>query len=104
MAFFKGKVVTAGGKGNGNTKTDIHTFTPSEGWIKAADLPWSRFSSDALVLDEGTTQVRQESNGKQESIMKELCVIQEVLLIHGGKNGGGTQTDKIFAFDGTTVV
>ena len=66
MAFFKGKVVTAGGKGNGNTKTDIHTFTPSEGWIKAADLPWSRFSSDALVLDEGTSQVSQEFNGKQE--------------------------------------
>ena len=74
MAFFKGKVVTAGGKGNGNTKTEIHTFTPSEGWIKAADLPWSRFSSDALVLDEGTSQVRHELNGKQESIIKKNYV------------------------------
>ena len=46
-----------GGKNGGNTKTDIHTFTPSEGWVKAADLPSGRFQLEALVLDEGTSQV-----------------------------------------------
>ena len=57
VAFFKGKVITAGGKISANTATDIHTFTTSEGWVKAGDLPSGRFKAEALVLDEGTTQV-----------------------------------------------
>ena len=51
------KLSLIGGKNGGNTKTDIHTFTPSEGWVKAADLPSGRFQLEALVLDEGTSQV-----------------------------------------------
>lgn len=33
-----------------------------------------------------------------------LSLIQEILLIHGGKDGGNSRTDTIFAYDGTSVV
>ena len=62
MTFFKGKLITVGGKGNGNTKTDIHTFTPSEGWVKSADLPSKRYQPGAFVLDDGTSQVSYDFN------------------------------------------
>ena len=74
MAFFKGKVVTAGGRdSSGNTMKDIHTFTPSEGWLKVADLTWNRFQLEALVLDEGTSQVKFNQNGKYRILHSIFC-------------------------------